>query len=446
MGKQYFGTDGIRGSVGTFPITAEFMLKLGWAAGKVLNAEGCNKVLIGKDTRISGYMFESALEAGLSAAGVNIALLGPMPTPAIAYLTRTLNACAGIVISASHNPYYDNGIKFFSRDGMKLPDELEYKIEATLNTTLETVGAAELGKAERVMDAAGRYIEFCKGTVSRGMDFSGLKIVVDCANGATYQVAPSVIAELGAEVIPIGVSPNGLNINLECGSTQPKALQEAVLAHQADVGIAFDGDGDRVILVDHCGEVVDGDELLFIIACDRLHRGKSSGDVVGTLMTNLGLEIALAEVGLSLYRAQVGDRYVMERLLAERLVLGGESSGHIICLDKTTTGDGIVSALQVLAAMVRSGSALHDLKAGMQKYPQLMINVPLTEKIDLKECLPVQDAVRAAESQLGGKGRVLLRPSGTEPVVRVMVEGRDVTEVGHLAQGIAAAVGQAVAN
>ncbi|NJN47099.1 MAG: phosphoglucosamine mutase [Candidatus Competibacteraceae bacterium] len=446
MNKQYFGTDGIRGAVGSPPITAEFMLKLGWAAGKVLNAEGCNKVLIGKDTRISGYMFESALEAGLSAAGVNIALLGPMPTPAIAYLTRTLNACAGIVISASHNPYYDNGIKFFSRDGMKLPDQLEYKIETKLNTTLETVGAAELGKAERIMDAAGRYIEFCKGTVTRGMDFSGIKLVVDCANGATYQVAPSVFAELGAKVIPIGVSPNGLNINLECGSTHPKALQEAVLAHHADLGIAFDGDGDRVILVDHCGEVVDGDELLFIIARDRLQRGKSSGDVVGTLMTNLGLELALSELGLVLHRANVGDRYVMERLLAEKLVLGGESSGHIICLDKTTTGDGVISALQVLAAMVRAETGLHDLKAGLQKYPQLMINVPLAQKIDLQNCITVQDVVRAAEAQLGDKGRVLLRPSGTEPVVRVMVEGRDAAEVGQLAQDIAVAVEQAVAN
>ena len=446
MEKRYFGTDGIRGRVGEYPITAEFMLKLGWAAGRALASPSCNKVLIGKDTRISGYMFESALEAGLSAAGLNIALLGPMPTPGIAYLTRTLRACAGIVISASHNPYFDNGIKFFSSAGAKLPDELEYKIESMLDAPLETVEAAQLGKAERVVDAAGRYIEFCKSTIASSISLNGLKLVIDCANGATYHIAPNVFAELGATVITLGTAPDGLNINLDCGSTKPAVLQAAVKAHQADLGIAFDGDGDRVMMVDHRGELVDGDELLFIIARERLQTGKPLGNaVVGTLMSNLGLEIALRELGLGLKRAKVGDRYVMERLLAEKLLLGGENSGHIICLDKTTTGDGIVSALQVLAVMVVTGESLHTLKSGMQKFPQLMINIPLPRKVDLDYYPSVQDAVRSAEAQLGRLGRVLLRPSGTEPVVRVMVEGDDVAKVSRLAQGIAAVVGTAVA-
>ena len=403
MEKRYFGTDGIRGRVGQYPITAEFMLKLGWAAGRALASPSCNKVLIGKDTRISGYMFESALEAGLSAAGLNIALLGPMPTPGIAYLTRTLRACAGIVISASHNPYYDNGIKFFSSAGAKLPDELEYKIESMLDAPLETAEAAQLGKAERVVDAAGRYIEFCKSTIPSSISLNGLKIVVDCANGATYHIAPNVFAELGATVIPMAMTPDGLNINLDCGSTKPAVLQAVVKAHEADLGIAFDGDGDRVIMVDHRGEFVDGDEILFIIAQERLQTGKPLGNaVVGTLMSNLGLEIALRELGLGLKRVKVGDRYVMERLLAEKLLLGGENSGHIICLDKTTTGDGIVSALQVLAVMVTTGESLHALKAGMQKFPQSMINIPLPRRIDLERCSSVQDAVRSAETQLGG--------------------------------------------
>ncbi len=445
MEKRYFGTDGIRGTVGKHPINAEFMLKLGWAAGKALGTQGGNKILIGKDTRISGYMFESALQAGLSAAGLNIALLGPMPTPGIAYLTRTLRACAGIVISASHNPYYDNGIKFFSSAGTKLPDELEYQIEAMLDAPLETVEAAHLGKAERVVDAAGRYIEFCKRTVPWNVSLAGIKIVVDCANGATYHIAPHVFTELGATVVPLATSPDGLNINLNCGSTRPAVLREAVKAQRADLGIAFDGDGDRVLMVDHLGEVVDGDELLFIMARDRVHTGKPlGGAVVGTLMSNLGLEIALHELGLGLHRAKVGDRYVMELLLAENLLLGGESSGHIICLDKTTTGDGIISALQVLASMVQSGQSLHALKAGMQKFPQRMINVPLARKIDLSGYAPLQDAVRDAEAQLGQTGRVLLRPSGTEPVVRVMVEGDDATKVNRLAHGIASVVGAAV--
>lgn len=444
MEKRYFGTDGIRGRVGTYPITAEFMLKLGWAAGRVLASEDCNKVLIGKDTRISGYMFESALEAGLSAAGINIALLGPMPTPGIAYLTRTLRACAGIVISASHNPYFDNGIKFFSPEGRKLPDRLEHKIEAMLDGAIDTVEGASLGKAERIVDARGRYIEFCKSTLPANMNFSGMKIIVDCANGATYHIAPSVFTEVGATVIPIGVNPDGLNINLNCGSTKITALQEAVRVHHADLGIAFDGDGDRVIMVDHYGEVVDGDELLFVIAQDRLRTGHLPGVVVGTLMTNLGLELALNELGIVLHRTKVGDRYIQEYLFENNLTLGGEGSGHIICLDRTTTGDGIISALQVLATMCRTEKSLSELKSGMSKYPQFMINVPTGRKIDLGRCTPVQEAVRDVENQLAGKGRVLLRPSGTEPVVRVMVEGADATRVSALAHDLATVVSEAV--
>ncbi|MDG4595074.1 MAG: phosphoglucosamine mutase [Candidatus Contendobacter sp.] len=436
MGKRYFGTDGIRGRVGDHPITAEFVLKLGWAAGRALQADGFNKVVIGKDTRISGYMFESALEAGLSAAGVNIALLGPMPTPGIAYLTRTLHACAGIVVSASHNPYYDNGIKFFSRDGQKLPDVVEERIEELLEQPLITAESDALGKAERIVDAAGRYIEFCKSTAPAYTSLAGLKIAVDCGHGATYHVAPSVFNELGATVIPMGVAPNGLNINLDCGSTKPALLRALVREQNADLGIAFDGDGDRVIMVDHRGEVLDGDDLLFIIARDRLRAGSRFNAVVGTLMTNLGLEIALRALGLDLRRAQVGDRYVMEALLAENLILGGENSGHIICLDRTTTGDGIISALQVLSAMLQSGKSLHDLKAGMSKYPQVLINVTVTGPVDLRRPA-IQDAMRAVESQLGDQGRVLLRPSGTEPVVRVMVEGADASIVERHARELA---------
>ena len=439
MGKRYFGTDGIRGRVGEYPITAEFMLKLGWAVGRVLQTKGFNKIVIGKDTRISGYMFESALEAGLSAAGVNIALLGPMPTPGIAYLTRTLHACAGIVVSASHNPYYDNGIKFFSRDGQKLPDDVEEQIESLLERPLETVEPDVLGKAERVVDAAGRYIEFCKSTVPAWTSLSSLKIVVDCAHGATYHVAPSVLNEMGATVLPVGIAPNGLNINQDCGSTSPATLCETVKNQGADLGIAFDGDGDRVIMVDHRGEVLDGDELMFIIARDRLRTGSRFNAVVGTLMSNLGLEIGLRAIGLDLHRAKVGDRYVMERLLAEKLILGGENSGHIICLDRTSTGDGIISALQVLAAMLQSGKSLHDLKAGMTKYPQILINVSVTGSVDLQRA-PIQDAVKAVESQLGDHGRVLLRPSGTEPVVRVMVEGPDADAVERHARELAGVV------
>jgi phosphoglucosamine mutase len=423
--RKYFGTDGIRGRVGEGPITAEFMLKLGWAAGQVLGCGHRNLVVIGKDTRISGYMFESALEAGLSASGVDIRLLGPMPTPGIAYLTRTLHACAGIVISASHNPHYDNGIKFFSAQGAKLPDEVERAIEEALDLPMKTVDSARLGKAERVVDARGRYIEYCKSTVPASLSLNGLKIVVDCANGATYHIAPSVLDEMGADVVAMGVEPDGLNINHECGSTQPQRLQALVREQQADLGIALDGDGDRLILVDHEGEVVDGDELLFIIARSRQQAGQLRGPVVGTLMSNLGLEVALRDLAIPFVRARVGDRYVMELLQREGGIIGGESSGHIICLDRTTTGDGIISALQVLAAVVQSGQSLHALKQGMRKYPMHMINVPVTVKVDLGTAVRVQEAVKAAEALMQGRGRVLLRPSGTEPVVRVMVEGED---------------------
>jgi phosphoglucosamine mutase len=443
MKKEYFGTDGIRGRVGDHPITAEFMLKLGWATGRVLGRAGGDLVIIGKDTRISGYMFESALEAGLSAAGIDIRLLGPMPTPGIAYLTRTLHACAGIVISASHNPYDDNGIKFFSRLGSKLPDEVELAIEDELKKPMKTVDSARLGKAERVHDARGRYIEFCKSTVPMSLSLRGLKLVIDCANGATYNVAPNVFDELGAEVIDIGTHPDGLNINQDCGSTRPGWVQRMVREHSADAGIALDGDGDRVIMVDSRGDVVDGDELLFIIACSRRQQGKLSGNVVGTLMSNLGLELALQAQGIAFERARVGDRYVLERLQQNGGILGGESSGHIICLDRTTTGDGVVAALQVLATMVQHGRPLHEVKAGMKKYPQHMINVPVSRGVNLESAPTVQEAVRALEHRLNGRGRVLLRPSGTEPVVRIMVEGEDektvMEQAGQLATVVAAA-------
>ncbi len=444
MSRKYFGTDGIRGRVGEEPITAEFMLKLGWATGRVLGRHAGDSVIIGKDTRISGYMFESALEAGLSAAGVDIRLLGPMPTPAVAYLTRTLHACAGIVISASHNPYADNGIKFFSSEGAKLDDGVEAAIEAELEKPLVTVESDKLGKAERLKDAEGRYIEFCKSTIPLNMGMHGLKIVVDCANGATYQVAPSVFRELGAEVIATGISPDGLNINKDCGSTRPELMQKMVLEHGADIGIALDGDGDRLIMVDHKGELVDGDELLFIIAVSRHREGMLQGGVVGTQMSNLGLEHALLSLNIPFERARVGDRYVLELLQQTGSLIGGESSGHIICLDRTTTGDGIVSALQVLAAMRRAEQTLHELKSAMTKYPQHMINVPVSSKVDLGSTPAVQEAVTSAEKRLAGRGRVLLRPSGTEPVVRVMVEGEDEKEVVEEADQLASVVAAAV--
>lgn len=423
IAKKYFGTDGIRGKVGETPITADFLLKLGWAAGRVFANEGHGFVLVGKDTRISGYMFESALEAGLTAAGVDTHLLGPMPTPGIAYLTRTLRAKTGIVISASHNPYYDNGIKFFSVQGAKLPDELEEKIEHYIDSPMTTVESAHLGKAKRIVDAAGRYIEFCKGSVPTRLDFSGLKIVVDCANGATYHIAPHVLSEIGATVITIGAEPNGLNINEECGATSPAKLVATVLANQADIGIALDGDGDRLIMVDHKGEIVDGDELIYIIAKSRQEAGQMSGPVVGTLMTNLGMEHGLKRLGIDLLRANVGDRYVMEMLNDHNGILGGENSGHIICLDRTTTGDGIIAALQIMAEMEHSGKSLHELKSGMQKYPQILINIKTTKKINISTNEYIQRSVQAVEKKLGDTGRVLLRASGTEPLIRVMVEG-----------------------
>jgi phosphoglucosamine mutase len=440
MTKKYFGTDGIRGTVGNYPITPDFFLKLGWAAGKVFAGEGSGFVLVGKDTRISGYMFESAIESGLTAAGVGTRLLGPMPTPGIAYLTRTLRAKAGIVISASHNPYYDNGVKFFSVNGTKLPDEVEEQIEHYLDSPMTTVDSSSLGKAKRQVDAAGRYIEFCKASVPPRLDFKGLKIVIDCAHGATYHVAPHVFREVGAEVVVIGGEPNGLNINDDCGATQPKKLAQTVLAQQADLGIALDGDGDRLIMVDHKGEIVDGDELVYIIAKSRLQEGLLYGPVVGTLMTNLGMEIGLRHLGVKLLRANVGDRYVMEMLTENEGILGGEGSGHIICLDRTTTGDGIISALQVLAEMHGSGQTLYELKSGMQKFPQVLINVKTEKKINPAQCEPIQKAVKAVEQKLGSEGRVLLRASGTEPLIRVMVEGRYEDTVNAYANELADAV------
>jgi phosphoglucosamine mutase len=446
MNKKYFGTDGIRGTVGEGVINPEFVLKLGWAVGRVLAKGGPGKVLIGKDTRISGYMFESALEAGLSAAGINSFMLGPMPTPAIAYLTRTLHADAGIVISASHNPFQDNGFKFFSAKGTKLSDEVELAIEAELEKDMQCVDSAKLGKAERVGDAAGRYIEFCKSTVPLSTSLRGMKIVVDCAHGATYHIGPSVLEELGAEVIAVGCEPNGLNINKEVGSTSPAALQRTVLEHSADLGIALDGDGDRLIMVDHKGEIVDGDELLYIIARSRLSEGGLSGAVVGTLMSNLGLEVALRRDGIDFKRAKVGDRYVMELLINGGWSLGGESSGHIICLDRTSTGDGIVAALQVLCAINHTGQSLYELKSGMSKFPQCMLNVRVSGKVDLDGSAVIQQAVRDTEAELGDRGRVLLRPSGTEPLVRVMVEGEDAAQVTALTESLAEVVKSALSG
>jgi len=446
MTRRYFGTDGIRGKVGKYPITPDFVLKLGWAVGRVLAGDGNRKVLIGKDTRISGYMFESSLEAGLTAAGVDTLLLGPMPTPGIAYLTRTLHANAGIVISASHNPFDDNGIKFFSAEGTKLPDDVELAIEAELDNDMQCQDSAHLGKAARVTDAAGRYIEFCKRSLSQKLNLSSLKIIVDCANGATYDIAPKVFDELGAEVITIGDDPDGMNINDGCGSTQPEWLQKNVRISNADLGIAFDGDGDRLMMVDSQGNLVDGDELLYIIARERQQSGKLSGGVVGTVMSNLGLEHALAHSEIPFVRANVGDRYVMEQLLAQNWLLGGESSGHIICLDRTTTGDGIIAALQVLAAMVKSEQGLGDLRAGMEKYPQTLVNVRLDRQVDVMGLQSVKDAIHAAEQQLADTGRILLRPSGTEPLIRVMVEGQDTVVVEQVANDLAAVVRSALSG
>jgi phosphoglucosamine mutase len=446
MDRMYFGTDGIRGRVGDAPITPDFCLRLGWAAGRIFAQSGRGVILIGKDTRISGYMLEAVLEAGLSSAGVDVRLLGPMPTPAVAYLTRTLRADAGIVISASHNPFYDNGIKFFDGDGNKLPDETELAIEAQLKLPMKCVASEAIGKAQRIDDARGRYIEFCKATVDRGLRLNGFKIVLDCAHGATYDVAPRVFAELGAEITVIGAEPDGLNINAGCGSTHPERLQAEVLAIGADLGIAFDGDGDRVIMVDGNGVALDGDELLFIIARHRAQQDRLVGGVVGTLMTNFGLERALERLQVPFARTKVGDRYVLEELKRRGWELGGEGSGHVVCLDLNTTGDGIVSALQVLAAMVVGRTPLAELRRGMEKFPQMLVNVTAAEPAAVMSSARVVRAVGDVEHSLGNAGRVLLRPSGTEPVVRVMVEGEDPIEVARLAEDLAAVVRAAAAG
>lgn len=444
MSRRYFGTDGIRGRVGEAPITPEFVMRLGWAAGKVFAARGKSRILIGKDTRISGYMFESALEAGLSAAGVDVGLLGPIPTPGIAYLTRTFRAQAGIVISASHNPFYDNGIKFFSGDGTKLADDIELQIESYLDQPMTCVESDQLGKAMRISDAAGRYIEFCKGTAN-SLNLRGLKVVLDCSHGATYQIAPAVFSELGATVITIGNQPNGLNINHECGSTHPELLRSTVLEEKADLGIAFDGDGDRVLMVDHKGELVDGDQLLFIVATHAHEQGRLNGGVVGTQMSNLGLELALRDKGIEFKRAKVGDRYVMQVLMENNWRYGGESSGHLLCLDSNTTGDGIVSALQVLVALRDSGVGLHEWQKRMVKMPQTMINVRRSRDMDVMSHPDIITAVAATEKKLADRGRVLLRPSGTEPLVRVMVEAEDPAITQLLAQELAEVVEKALA-
>ncbi|MDU5747917.1 MAG: phosphoglucosamine mutase [Haemophilus parainfluenzae] len=449
--RKYFGTDGVRGKVGTYPITPDFALKLGWAAGKVLASQGSRTVLIGKDTRISGYMLESALEAGLAAAGLTAAFTGPMPTPAVAYLTRTFRLEAGIVISASHNPYYDNGIKFFSSQGTKLPDDIEEAIEAMLDQPMDCVESADLGKASRISDAAGRYIEFCKSTFPAHLGLDGYKIVVDCANGATYHIAPNVLRELGAEVIEIGTDPNGINIkigtdpnginiNEKCGATDVKALQEKVLETKADVGLAYDGDGDRIMMVDHLGNKVDGDQILFIIAREALRSGQLKGGVVGTLMSNMSLEIALKMLGVPFVRANVGDRYVLEKMVEHGWTLGGENSGHIIIADKNTTGDGIIASLAVLSAMVQHRLSLNELASAVKLFPQVLINVRFAGGANPLESEAVKAVAADVEKRLEGKGRILLRKSGTEPLIRVMVECEDGVLAKQCAEEIAEAV------
>lgn len=440
--KKYFGTDGIRGRVGQYPITPDFMLKLGWAAGMAFRRMGACRILVGKDTRISGYMFESALEAGLSAAGADVMLLGPMPTPAIAYLTRTFHAEAGIVISASHNPHYDNGIKFFSGQGTKLPDEIEMMIEELLDAPMTVADSENLGKVSRINDAAGRYIEFCKSSVPTGTSFAGLKLVVDCAHGATYKIAPNVFRELGAQVSVLAAQPNGLNINDNCGSTHLESLQAAVLAEKADLGIAFDGDGDRVLMVDQTGTVVDGDELMYIIARDMHQRDRLNGGVVGTLMSNLGLELGLAELGIPFVRANVGDRYVIAELLERNWLLGGENSGHVVCMQHTTTGDAVIAALQVLMALRRAGESLAQARQKLRKCPQVLINVRFSGGQDPVSHPSVQEACARVTTEMAGRGRVLLRKSGTEPLVRVMVEGEDEARVRAYAEDLAKLVGE----
>ena len=446
MSRKYFGTDGIRGTVGQHPITADFMLKLGYAAGKVLthNTKVKKRVLIGKDTRVSGYMFESALEAGLIAAGVNVDMLGPMPTPAIAYLTRAFRASAGIVISASHNPVGDNGIKFFSADGFKLDDDIELGIEALIDQPLITNDSFTLGKARRISDATGRYVEFCKGSLPSQFNLAGFKIVLDCANGATYNAAPKVFKELGAHTITMATEPNGFNINDKCGSTYMEGLCARVVEENADFGIALDGDGDRVLFSDANGEIVDGDELIYIIAQHRLQSGQGCNGIAGTLMSNLGLELALKDLNIPFLRTKVGDRYVVEALKDNDWNLGGEASGHVLCSDLNTTGDGIVAALQVIRAVSDSGKPLADLKLGMSKFPQTMINVRLAKKVDITENNAINAAVAEAEQKLAGRGRVLLRPSGTEPLIRVMAEGDDQALVEQQVKAIAKIVEQQV--
>ena len=445
MSRKYFGTDGIRGRVGDAPVTPDFMLKLGWATGKVFASDDGTKptVVIGKDTRVSGYMLESALQAGLVAAGANVKLLGPLPTPGIALLTRTQNADAGIVISASHNPYFDNGIKFFNGQGSKLSDELELQIEAMIDSPMETVDSEQLGKASRIVDAAGRYVEYCKSTFPDDLSLKGMKLVIDCAHGATYHIAPAVFEELGATTVVIGATPDGYNINDGVGSTEPAALQAKVLEEGADIGIAFDGDGDRLQMVNAKGELLTGDDVLYVLAMHRLANGDSDAGIVGTLMTNMGLELALEAGGLRLARAKVGDRYVKELMVAEGWSLGGESSGHIICGDLSTTGDGVIAALQVLAAVRASGKSLEALASGFNPLPQVLVNVRITKGFDLTAYPAIAEACRRVESELEGRGRLLLRPSGTEPVIRVMVEGDDTVAIDALADEVANVIRQA---
>jgi phosphoglucosamine mutase len=445
VSRKYFGTDGIRGRVGDAPVTPDFMLKLGWATGKVFASDGGTKptVVIGKDTRVSGYMLESALQAGLVAAGANVKLLGPLPTPGIALLTRTQNADAGIVISASHNPYFDNGIKFFNGQGSKLSDELELQIEAMIDSPMETVDSEQLGKASRIVDAAGRYVEYCKSTFPDDLSLKGMKLVIDCAHGATYHIAPAVFEELGATTVVIGATPDGYNINDGVGSTEPAALQAKVLEEGADIGIAFDGDGDRLQMVNAKGELLTGDDVLYVLAMHRLANGDSDAGIVGTLMTNMGLELALEAGGLRLARAKVGDRYVKELMVAEGWSLGGESSGHIICGDLSTTGDGVIAALQVLAAVRASGKTLDALASGFNPLPQVLVNVRISKGFDLTAHPTIGEACRRVESELEGRGRLLLRPSGTEPVIRVMVEGDDTVAIDALADEVANVIRQA---
>lgn len=439
MSRKYFGTDGVRGRVGTAPLTVDFALRLASAAARVLAPAG-GRVIIGKDTRVSGYMFESALEAGFVAAGVDVLLIGPLPTPGIAYLAQRSGCNFGVVISASHNLYEDNGIKFFDGQGSKLSDELEARIESLIDGPVLTRDSQRLGKATRIDKMRSQYQEFCASTLPEGMDLRGFKIVIDCANGAAYKVAPRVLADLGAEIVPIGCSPNGRNINDGCGSTLPELLQLTVPGVRAHVGMALDGDGDRIVMVDALGRVLDGDQLLYIIANDRLDRGVLQGPVVGTVMTNLGLEHALAARGIRLLRAPVGDRYVLSMLKESGATLGGETSGHILCLDKTTTGDGLISALQVLTVMKRTGKPLAELAAGMKKYPQVLLNVRVERKFDPNASPGVQAAIAGVQQRFLGRGRIVLRPSGTEPVIRVMVEGEDAALVNAGAREIATAV------